>query len=74
MQVNAERPASWQKRLVRHLRPPYLDLRLDIGLLQIQTELMTERYEQMCRNYIALRITLLHKWGGHFRLYSPYRP
>ena len=56
---------------VRHLRLPYLELYLDIGLLQIQTELMTESYEMLCRNYIALRITLLHKWGWHFRLYSP---
>lgn len=54
------------------MKLPYLYLWLDCWLVQVGTELMHERYEFLCREYIGLRITLCHRWGFHVRLYSPH--
>jgi hypothetical protein len=51
---------------------PHLDLYVDIGFAVIRTAVMVERYESMCREYIALEWRFLG-FHGRFRLYSPYR-
>lgn len=50
---------------------PHLDVWLDIGIVQVKTELWNYCYDRTSRQYITLRVTLFYKWGFHFRLYSP---
>lgn len=49
---------------------PYLDLWLDIGLLQVQTELWNFDYQRMVHTRINLSVKLFRKWGFRFKLYS----
>jgi len=49
---------------------PYLDLRLDIGIIAFHTEVMYTSYHDLVRTYIAL-YWRVWKWNGAFRLYSP---
>ena len=70
MKRTTQTTTPWRLCRLRRVLP-YLDLWLDIGLLQIQTELLTERYEEFSRVYIGMRITVLKRWGWRFRLYSP---
>lgn len=62
------------KLLNKEIYPwPYIDLWLDVGFLQIKTDLMCYRFETMTYQYITLGIKLFWKWGFSFRLYRPER-
>lgn len=49
---------------------PLLDLWVDVGLLQVSTNAMSRQVNMDAVLYLSLRITLLHKWGFHVRLYD----
>ena len=55
------------------MKLPYLDFWLDINILQIKTELLYYERASQVKSYICMKVTLFHKWGFHFRLYSPDR-
>lgn len=54
----------------RRFNWPYLDFRLRIPFVAIETHVMTERFDMNTREYIGLRVEVW-KWNTQFRLYSP---
>ena len=49
---------------------PYLRLHLDLGFLQLHTEVMTRHHEMYAQKYISLYWKLF-KWDGELTLYKP---
>lgn len=50
---------------------PYVSLWCDLWLLQIGTAVMYEALDARTYEYIRVKVTVLHRWGFSFRLYSP---
>lgn len=50
---------------------PYLDVWIDVGFFQLKTSLFRERYELDAKEYVRVHITVFHRWGFNFNLYSP---
>lgn len=51
---------------------PYVNLWIDVWILQVRTEIMNESYEAQVTRWIVLEITILHRHGFSFKLYAPH--
>lgn len=50
---------------------PFLDLWIDIGLLQVSTTLNKTCDISETDEHLSLQLTILNRWGIRFRLYKP---
>lgn len=52
---------------------PYLDLWIDLGVLQVRTDVMCENMMNQTFEYILISVTVMRKWGFRLKLYSRLR-
>jgi hypothetical protein len=59
--------------MARRFVRPYLEIWIDLWIIQVHTDLMTQNVARYTEEWVLLHITIFHKWGFRFRLYCPYR-
>lgn len=52
---------------------PYLNLWVDLWIIQVGTDLFLERIDRYTKEWIGVRVTLFRRWGFSFRLYTPFK-
>lgn len=59
--------SNWKKYL------PYVDLWVDLGVLQVMTDIMYENIMNQTFEYLVISVTVMRRWGFRFKLYSRMR-